>query len=1090
MSKLINSSADIQALDYSLLFDLSGADPSITLTNSSTAANPANLKWIFEITSPSGYNIHKGDFASPDVNGAWTIPFVKSSGFPKPAGIPELGFYKIVVTVRDLLGNDFSLEKMVNVCRPAGNKLENKNLFGAAIHKILTKCATSQLFVEDKSSYSYQGITGTPLTRTFKLFFPADETGTEPAPFEADPFAGSALISLPVNGEGFRTFQSTVMDYDLGNLVTIRLKYVGRSTFAVHCNLDLGILGCDIQKLIDSIENGTCDNQQEAEEKLRLINPLMATALIGVLSPQSCIDPWEVVEKIKKIGGFTCDCTIRSSGQSATGVVTGTGPLVFNINKAGDIEASWSIVDSTVTLNISSNSYVFKMCDGYAGTAFTVTPSTDGYVKTYCLNVNITQLATEVLNAIQNSTTLMNQLISIINGSSGAGSGKVNVDPGCLSSELQATTGTPGTATTYTATFNLTGLGQIKINTIGKIESDGKLFSYSINYFFDKTNLAAMNDHFAQYEGIYGKFVGTYDSGTSILTMTSTDNPFNLTDFKYTTYSDTSFTSASIVDLSKTAQLVKGAISNEGAYDIEDVLQAIINWICGIGACAIKTGQAFEIKSLLSLAGEIQKISTSADDKLCAVVGKLIEAHNSLVTLYKSLPKFDCDGAKQVFVNTITGDLPTSTSFYGVADGKCSVFTLEQIAKAVMDMAKNNTTVKDALCAAAANCNKVVCAAISNVLATFAAGTVTVDITNTTTAVKYRVGYRLIGDSNTSLVGVKEVTAAAGATTSTTFTSVASGNYEVVVVPVCTTGEGPAYTATTGGCQKPSSFSVVQSGTNFVVTFVAPGTPDHVVLTTEYANGNQVTKDYAANSSPITIPIPSGTSGNVKFTLNAACDAYNKWLSDSMGPVVVNVPATGTCSQVVSPAITAVTDTTMTVTAEKPVVAIAPQYYVLRVSEWGGAVKTYTNNAAGSTLTWNITGLSANKKYSVEIQSVMQDGSTCIAPVGVVTTQPSTSANTYCIYNDGVTNATQVQIFVDDALGFYDPAIAAGGSQCDFLLPPYANPVSVKLVICDVTLTTATIISSGITYNATLIEGGTAYFNNVIINGNTEFRFS
>ncbi len=55
------------------------------------------------------------------------------------------------------------------------------------------------------------------------------------------------------------------------------------------------------------------------------------------------------------------------------------------------------------------------MADTVPTSAFTVIPSTTGYTKTYELNVNLTTLATDLLNTISSNQGLVNLFNSLVN---------------------------------------------------------------------------------------------------------------------------------------------------------------------------------------------------------------------------------------------------------------------------------------------------------------------------------------------------------------------------------------------------------------------------------------------------------------------------------------------------------------------------------------------------------------------------------------------------------------------------------------------------------------------------------------------------
>jgi hypothetical protein len=121
--------------------------------------------------------------------------------------------------------------------------------------------------------------------------------------------------------------------------------------FAVYCNIDLCQLVCEIDKLYKLLPTkcGTVENT-EVKDKLLRINTLLGQCFIGINQPLCGIDVPALIEEIKKIGGFTCNCG-TSGGINAIGVTD--GDITITTVTTGAITASVTNVGNNYTLNLS-----------------------------------------------------------------------------------------------------------------------------------------------------------------------------------------------------------------------------------------------------------------------------------------------------------------------------------------------------------------------------------------------------------------------------------------------------------------------------------------------------------------------------------------------------------------------------------------------------------------------------------------------------------------------------------------------------------------------------------------------------------------
>lgn len=384
----IIGSPDISVLDFAVLFDISTTTPTITMTNQSVGTGLANCTWWYKITDPSGAIIHEGTQAVPDKTGVWA-PFVVPDTWPQPYG--QINYsgsaYAVELSVKDSADNVYTLEKSQDICRPSGLTPKVKGNYGVAKIVLDLQCATAELLATDVTSYTYKGNTGTQVSKVFKVDYPLDDTGTRPPMFVLNDFT-NALVPVPINGDGYTIFLDTIMDYTFSNDITVRIKYKTNQQYAVYCNIDLCPLVCSYQALVDQVEAGQCanDDLKTLQNKLAVINAKMAQALMAKVQPGCGIDLPKLIEEIKEIGGFDCDCyTTGNNG-------TVSGALNISFDTCGNITATADVNGDNVAFTFKVNDVVVALSPAMLAAGFTVTPTLDieNCTKTYTIDLTET----------------------------------------------------------------------------------------------------------------------------------------------------------------------------------------------------------------------------------------------------------------------------------------------------------------------------------------------------------------------------------------------------------------------------------------------------------------------------------------------------------------------------------------------------------------------------------------------------------------------------------------------------------------------------------------------------------------------------
>lgn len=378
-------SPDISFLDFSVLFDISTATPSITLTNASTGPDLASCTWWYEITTPSGTYIHQGTELSPDMTGVWTTQIVPDT-WPQPFNQIEWSGsdYKVVLYVKDGAGNIFFTSHQGSICRPNGNTSKSIGNFGLASVDVNVKCDNAQVYAGDTTNYLYKTTNGESVSSKMTLVYPADENGNVPAPVTLND-TSSALFTIYSSGKGYSLYSEGVRDYEIGDNVTVRIKYKVSQSFAVWCNIDLCPLICEIDQMNQEWANN-CGQAQDPSiyQKITRINSLLIKALIAKQQPLCGFDLAEIVEEIMEVGGFTCStCAVGSAGINPSNPL---GNINVSLSTACGLSGSANVVGSNILLSLSGSQYAVALTQDMIDAGFSVASTTVGCVTTYTID--------------------------------------------------------------------------------------------------------------------------------------------------------------------------------------------------------------------------------------------------------------------------------------------------------------------------------------------------------------------------------------------------------------------------------------------------------------------------------------------------------------------------------------------------------------------------------------------------------------------------------------------------------------------------------------------------------------------------------
>lgn len=742
MSKIV-ASADITQLDFSVLLDLSGAVPVASVTNLSTVVNPANLQWIFELTSPSGTTLYAGDFSDPDVDGTvfttWSFPYPLQQifGLVEYSNINE---YVVKVQVKDDDGNIFDLSKGSSLCKPNGNN--GRNNFGQAGITVEVRCGNAQLLIRDSTNLVYKSLAGQKVSTTATVTYPIDTNGNTLAAVTVNSLP--ALIPIKYEGEGHEVYAAHVYDYDLGDFFFVRIRYSFTKVFPVWCHVNLEPLFCEVVKIGAMLEKDCADNLEKrlSYQKLTLANTKLLHAAVGIIQPLSGVDVPGLIEEIKKLLVIECDCC-RPQGISSVGTALATDAVYTASVTCGDITASFANDDAgNIVLTLADKSYTFAMSgDPLSSDAFSFVTTTVGCVKATVLRVSKEDLATEILTEIQTNITLLN----ILNG---------------ITQRAQLTcTGLDGgaafdlTTSNYSMEINTVTVGKVletvTINGVIHIAPGGLLV----------TNAAGVASYL---NGLgLGVFVVVYTAMTNRTTITSAANVNAL---------------STISTMAGSTREVIAFNNNNGL--ICTMLQMIFDYFNSMGLEAIKTGGDFTVCSF-AINGSVAtqaiadnatalSLATAMNDAICNIVNY---TKDKLVT---------CDNIKNLFGTPVstTGNPAPEDFVIGSQNGACMKMPLKNIALSIFQMLSTDTDVKSMYCLGAKCTTVSDCSPVAGLAASAGTTTTTVSWSTVAGAIGYKysmdgVNWTFVGTTTAYLTGLT-----------------ADSGYTIRVKPVYNSGDG------------------------------------------------------------------------------------------------------------------------------------------------------------------------------------------------------------------------------------------------------------------------------------------------------------
>jgi len=872
---VITTSPDIGTLEVEVRFDLTGINPVINLTNQTTA-NPnvspipdlSALIWVLNIFSPTGTPIFQSDFTTPwkpAGQGNWTTAQI-TAGWPRPYNQIEWSEYRVEFQVKDTDDNIFLLNKNKEICPPAGSSRKYQDTFGHLTNKefiVETLCERSSLYIQDGGSKLYQGKEGVNQSSYLAVDYPRDATGTLPDPYILTTFVADALVPFFLNGEHEATYYS-IWRYDLGDNVFIDIRYTAQLAFATTCNIDLCPIACEIAALESSIETGNCSNVAEAQRKLDKITPKLLRAFIGKQYPSCGIDVAKLVEEIKAIGNFSCDCNVGSSGIGTAG--TAIPPFIFSVNNGGgNVVASFSVTDGNVLLNIKDKSYTFTQGSGPIQ-LLTAVGATN---NTISLSVNIDDLAEDIYQATAASASLQNLFCQLSEKCGGSG-GTIIVDGKCIFNSGACDYG-----------FTMAGIPANTTNAIliaiaSSVSSNNRP---TINFSFNGSTLAALEAHLNTL-GI-GTAVVT-DLGGGSVRITFATNTFSLTGLLYT---------ATSLDQRKKAVFTEDC-TGFAPLSASEIVQAIIDWLCPLGAEKVYTSEEYTICYVDPTTNTKKTEVIPIASTLPTFFAALIARGCNTIDFIMSLKSVNCASIQSLFTPSVAL-MGANDWLMGTKQGTCARIGPVELGLRQLQLGAYNQDFVTAFCTLVQMCGGGnICQPynlflVSAVLDSPSSNLMAIMVQfEHPEAVSSKIRYARI-DQGGELNWSEPATVPIGATPYY-ISNLDEGQYVVGITPVYADGRlcGEVQ-KTTDACGSITSMSATFNGTNIVVTYAA--TSEKVRIRVQFPNGGQFLQVYTAGASPVSIAPPEGVTGTFSVTIQSVCNETTEWYGPVSAPSIFDV---------------------------------------------------------------------------------------------------------------------------------------------------------------------------------------------------------
>lgn len=643
MPQINIGTSNITTFGFSVTFDILNRLITFNTAPFTTGAGLANTKVAFSVTDSAGVILASIDFTNPQIPNPVATPTWVLDLSDSPYAFLFSSF-SIVGAIQDQSGQVYSIQPLVKtVCMP-NDFQEDGSVPG--MFQITPDCSLNTITVKEITVQVYNSLAPINVTKSGTLYYP---TGTISAViFTNTPFSNNQVYT----GQ-YRISNTTSATYALGNDFYVIVGYVTDSVFDITCVSKMSDLLCCLREVQQTaIKN--CDNAVGSKAKQQ-IQDITIPFVAGMMAEIRGIDASTEYWIVKKT--LSCSCGNSSIGQNEVDPVNPAVNTIVISGAGGTTVNPPTITGNTKTFVVTSSSYkVTKGVPSDPGLTIGLDNSIPN-VTTYPITLNYLTLAQQIYTATANDPTTLAQFNALVEA---FGFSLIGLNGKCIIGLTEVS------YVITQAVTGSTGVAQVVIN--GNIyNAPGGLLATSTVAFANWLNSLSV-----------GVWSVTLNSG--IVTVRSDDNT--------NTVSTITFTNPNIVlqFQSTNATLVQ-------------ILQAIINYLCGITALQIAVGNAFSICTLdyngtvvttPYAATSLQSdFNTAVSSALCNLAGRM--ATLTGITCAKLQGIFQ-DYPAAVFNNA-------SDRYLSIVGGNCTTLNGKQQALAFISQVNSDPDVKNAFCA-------------------------------------------------------------------------------------------------------------------------------------------------------------------------------------------------------------------------------------------------------------------------------------------------------------------------------------------------------------------------------------------------------
>jgi hypothetical protein len=548
--------------------------------------------------------------------------------------------FSIQGAIKDQNGTQyFTTTVYKTVCQPV-NFLESGYVPG--IFQVSADCVNNSLTVKELTLLTYNNSTPSSVSKSGTLYYPLGTISQ--IDFSGTPFSNNVVYT----GQ-YKIYCETTATYDLGDGVCVDITYITNSVFDVVCSDKMSDLLCCVKQVQDTA-NRNCDNAvgQHAKQQLNDISSYLLTGLLKEINGQDSSSEAAFIKK-----QLNCNCGATSIGQNE---VTLVNPSVYNIVilGGGDVTTDAITVGSTKTYTITSK--VYQVVKGDTGDlAFTITQDTSvsNTVK-YKITFNYTVMSGYILTAIQNDPTLLSQLNALIEST-----GITGLDGKCVI-DLSA------------ANYFFTQSGLSSSTSIENIVINGTIYTAPTLFANNPVGIQSWLNSLS-----LGTWSVSYSTGTlSVSTNSNTNVVATMT--------------VGTPDLT-----IQFQSTNKSLVEI---LQAIIDYICGITALQVALGNSLSLCQF-DYNGNVTTLNYGPDQTQGAFNSGVASVICNLASRIDTISTITCAKIKSIFLDSPSSNFTGNARVYGNDGTNCIGFDNVQVAKGVLTAINDDSTTKTQFCA-------------------------------------------------------------------------------------------------------------------------------------------------------------------------------------------------------------------------------------------------------------------------------------------------------------------------------------------------------------------------------------------------------